>query len=82
MIAGTTAFGYLAKFEEVRIRITKDEKDELKYHSDKMGESMSEFVKRAMENPISPRPNEARKPKEFDPLDRDVTQDKYKFYRI
>lgn len=35
-----------------------------------------------MENPISPRPNEARKPKEFDPLDRDATQDKYKFYRI
>lgn len=39
---------YLAKFEEVRIRITKDEKDELKSHSDKMGESMSEFVKRAI----------------------------------
>lgn len=51
MIAGTTAFGYLAKFEEVRIRITKDEKDELKYHSDKMGESMSEFVKRAIAIP-------------------------------
>lgn len=39
---------YLAKFEEVRIRITKDEKDCLKAHSDGMGESMSEFIKRAI----------------------------------
>lgn len=39
---------YMDKFIVARVRMTKEEHEEVKAHAERMGESLNEFAKRAM----------------------------------
>lgn len=39
---------YMEKFTVARVRLTKDEHEQVKTHAQNQGESLSEFAKRAM----------------------------------
>lgn len=44
---------YNAKaYDEIKVRVPKGMKEELKAHADSMGESVNGFIKRAIENQI------------------------------
>ena len=44
---------YNAKaYDEIKVRVPKGIKEELKAHADSMGESVNGFIKRAIENQI------------------------------
>lgn len=40
---------YLAKLEQIQIRVEAGEKDKIKAHADSMGESVNGFINRAIE---------------------------------
>lgn len=39
---------YHAKFDNLNLRITKGDREKIKAHADKQGESLSQFVQRAI----------------------------------
>lgn len=43
---------YLAKLDEIRIRLPKGQKDAIKAHADSMGESVNAFINRAIQGQI------------------------------
>lgn len=43
---------YLKKFEEIKIRVPKGEKDKIKKHAEIMGESVNGFINRAINETV------------------------------
>lgn len=43
---------YLAKLDEIRIRLPKGQKEAIKAHADSMGESVNAFINRAIQGQI------------------------------
>ena len=44
---------YLLKFEEVRFRVPKGEREPIALHAEKMGESLNQFLRRAVAETIA-----------------------------
>ena len=44
---------YLAKFVDIKIRVTAEERDAINSHASAMGESTSAFIKRAIRQAIA-----------------------------
>ena len=51
---------YLAKLEDVRFRVPKGEKEPITLHAEKMGESLNQFLRRAVAETMA-RDNEKAK---------------------